>query len=363
MLDYTLIINLQLFSEEKTEPATAKKRREAREKGQVVKSRELITAFLLLITFLGLRLFADIILKDLNIVLFKFFSFDSFSIDELKPENVMEIYRYCIVMFAKIMAPILLVTAAAAILFNVLQVGFLFTLKPLTPKFNKLNPIEGFKRIFSTHSLVELVKSIIKISVVGYVVYNYFIGNYNKIPNLLAMSLGDSIKFIGDTIVNTGVRVAIVLIIISVFDYAFEFWQFEKKLKMSKHEIKEEFKQTEGNPQIKSKIREKQRQMALRRMMSEVPKADVIITNPTHYAIAIKYDTKISEAPIVLGKGKDLIAQKIKEVAKKHSVPTVENKPLAQALYKSVDIGKEIPMDLYKAVAEVLAFVYSLKNG
>lgn len=363
MLDYNIKINLQLFSEERTEPATAKKRKEAREKGQVVKSRELITAFLLLITFIGLRLFSNIIFEDLSSVLIKFFSFDFFSVDKLEIEGVMEIYRYSVLMFVKIMAPILLITAFTAIVFNLLQVGFLFTLKPLAPKFNKLNPIEGFKRIFSAHSLAELIKSILKIVIIGYVVYDYFISNYNSIPNLLGMSLEESVKFIGNTIVNTGIRVAVVLIIISVFDYIFQYFQHEKNLKMTKQEIKEEYKQVEGNPQIKSKIREKQRQMALRRMMSEVPKADVIITNPTHYAIAIKYDSNVSEAPLVIGKGKDLIAQKIKDTAKKHSVPIIENKPLAQALYKSVDIGREIPMELYKAVAEILAFVYSLKNN
>ncbi len=159
-----------------------------------------------------------------------------------------------------------------------------------------------------------------------------------------------------------GIRVAAVLFIISVFDYAYQIWEFEKKLKMSKQEIKEEYKMTEGNPQIKSKIREKQRQMSLRRMMTEVPKADVIITNPTHFAIAIKYDAAKSEAPMVLAKGKDLIAQKIKEIAKDNKVPIVENKPLAQALFKTVDIGEMVPAELYKAVAEVLAFVYNLKN-
>ncbi|MFZ5352065.1 MAG: flagellar biosynthesis protein FlhB [Bacillota bacterium] len=362
MFEYNLIINLQLFSEEKTEPASAKKRREAREKGQVAKSREIVTAFLLLIAFLGLRIFSKSIFMDLYSILVKFFNFNELPLDKFGTDSIMQIYGYSALLFAKVMAPILLITAFVAIVFNILQVGFLFTLKPLVPKFNKLNPIEGFKRLFSSHSLMELAKSILKISIVGFVVYNYFMNNYTDIPSLLAMSIEESAMFIGNAIINTGIRVAIVLIIISIFDYAFEIWQYEKNLKMTKQEVKDEYKQVEGNPQIKSKIREKQRQLALRRMMAEVPKADVIITNPTHYAVAVKYDADVASAPLVIGKGKDLIAQKIKDIAKEHKIPVVENKPLAQALYKSVDIGKEIPAELYKAVAEVLAFVYSLKN-
>ncbi|HYE12142.1 MAG TPA: flagellar biosynthesis protein FlhB, partial [Patescibacteria group bacterium] len=276
--------------------------------------------------------------------------------------DLISIYMKCLWIFTKVMAPILLISALVAIVLNYLQVGFLFTLKPLIPKINKLNPIEGFKNIVSKRAIVELVKSILKIGIVGYVIYSYLKNNFLVIPELLVMDMEATAVFIGNAIINTGIRVAAVLIVISVFDYGFQFWEFEKNLRMSKQEIKEEFKMTEGNPQIKSKIREKQRQMSLRRMMTEVPKADVIITNPTHFAIAIKYDSTKAEAPIVLAKGKDLIAQKIKEIAKDNNIPTVENKPLAQALYKSVEIGDMVPAELYKAVAEVLAFVYSLKN-
>lgn len=362
MQEYKFLINLQLFAEEKTEPASAKKRREAREKGQVAKSREIVTAFLLLLSFISIRLFSKGIIENLAIVLTKFFQFDILVRDGFSTENSIQIFVFCLTMFARIIAPILLVTATVAIVLNYVQVGFLFTLKPLVPKFNKLNPLEGFKRIFSTQSIVELVKSVFKIAIVGYVVFGYFKNNYSDINKLLSLSIKESAIFVGNTIINTGIRVALVLIVLSVFDYVFQIWQFEKNLRMSKQEVKEEYKQTEGNPQIKSKIREKQRQMSLRRMMSEVPNADVIITNPTHYAVAVKYDSNLSEAPQVIGKGKDLIAQKIKEVAKENRIAIVENKPLAQALYRSVDIGKDIPADLYKAVAEVLAFVYGMKK-
>jgi flagellar biosynthetic protein FlhB len=230
------------------------------------------------------------------------------------------------------------------------------------PNLNKLNPLEGFKRLFSKTAFVELVKSIFKIGIIGYVIYDYLKGNIEVVPELLNMNIESSAVFIGNTIINIGIRAAAVLLILSIFDYAYQIWDYEKSIRMSKQEIRDEYKEIEGNPQIKSKIKEKQRQLALRRMMAEVPNADVIITNPTHFAVAVRYDANASDAPQVIAKGKDLIAQKIKETAKENKVPIVENKPLAQALYKSVEIGENIPSELYKAVAEVLAYVYSLRD-
>lgn len=362
MLEFEFIINLQLFAEEKTESATPKRRHEAREKGQVAKSRELVTAVLLLATFLAMRIFADSIIKNLTDML-RFFISSPVEIENaVKMSDLTNIYIHCVLVFAKAMAPVLMITALVAIVANYLQVGFMFTLKPLIPKFNKLNPIEGFKNIVSKNAFVDFLKSMMKVAIIGYIIFNYLKQNFVVIPKLLAMDMMATASFIGNTIVNTGVRVSIVLFILAIFDYGYQFWQFEKNLKMSKQEIKEEYKMSDGNPQIKAKIREKQRQMSLRRMMTEVPKADVVITNPTHFAIAIKYDASKSEAPMVIAKGKDLIAQKIKEIAKENKVPIVENKPLAQVLYKTVDIGGMVPAELYKAVAEVLAFVYNLKN-
>lgn len=362
LYEFEFVINLQLFAEEKTEAASPKRRREAREKGQVAKSRELVTAVLLLATFLAIRIFAKSIYMNLTQTIQLFFSFPRNMSDVISTGDLVSIYLRCLWTFAKVLAPVMMISVLAAISLNYLQVGFLFTLKPLVPKFNKLNPIEGFKNIVSKNALVELIKSILKIGIIGFVIYNYLRKNFIVVPELLAMNLNSTAIFIGTTIINTGIRVAAILIVISLFDLAYQYWQYEKNLRMSKQEVKEEYKMTEGNPQIKSKIREKQRQMSLRRMMTEVPKADVVITNPTHFAIAVKYDSQKAEAPIVLAKGKDIIAQKIKEIAKENNVPTVENKPLAQALYKSVEIGDMVPADLYKAVAEVLAFVYSLKN-
>ncbi len=354
-------INLQLFGE-KTEPATHKKRHEMREKGQIPRSKEFTTSLILLISFWSMKLLSGYIYKDLAFTVKSFLSFPKDIDSRFTNENMMQVLRQVMLVLAKVLAPILLIIALVAIIVNYLQVGVVFTTKPLTPDLKKLNPIEGFKRIFSKTAFVELIKSILKIGIIGYVVYDYLDDNIKIVPELLNMNIEATTVFIGNTIINIGIRAGVVLLVLAVFDYAYQIWDYEKSIKMSKQEIKDEYIMMEGNPQIKSKIREKQRQLSLRRMMAEVPNADVIITNPTHFAIAVKYDAKASEAPMVIAKGKDLIAQKIKETAKQNKVPIVENKPLAQALYKSVDIGEKIPGELYKAVAEVLAFVYSLRE-
>ncbi|HYF83038.1 MAG TPA: flagellar biosynthesis protein FlhB [Clostridia bacterium] len=354
-------INLQLFGE-KTEPATAKRRHEMREKGQIPRSKELNTSLILLISFWSMKLLSGYIFKDMIFTMKSYLSFQKDIDSRFTTENIMQLLIQLMLILAKVLAPILIIIALVAIIVNYLQVGVVFTTKPLMPSLNKMNPIEGFKKLFSKTAFVELVKSILKIGIIGYVVYDYLDDNIKIVPELLNMNIESTSVFIGNTIINIGIRAAVVLLVLSVFDYGYQIWDYEKNIRMSKQEIKDEYKMIEGNPQIKSKIREKQRQLSLRRMMAEVPNADVIITNPTHFAIAVKYDAKASEAPMVIAKGKDLIAQKIKETAKQNKVPVVENKPLAQALYKSVDIGEKIPSELYKAVAEVLAFVYSLRE-
>jgi len=362
MRDYIdFAINLQLFGE-KTEPATPKRRQEMRQKGQIPRSKELVTAIVLMVSFWSMKLLSPYIFRDLIHGIRSFLSFPKDIDSRYTNENIMNIYVQCLIIIAKVLAPILVIVAISIIIVNYMQVGSVFTTKPLMPNLNKLNPAEGFKRLFSKSSFVELLKSIFKIGIIGYVVYDYLIDNYRTLPELLNMNVERTTVFIGNTIINIGIRAAVVLLIMAFFDYAFQIWDYEKNIRMSKQEIRDEYKLTEGNPQIKSKIREKQRQLSLRRMMAEVPHADVIITNPTHFAVAVKYDAAASDAPIVVAKGKDLIAQKIKDTAKENNVAIVENKPLAQAIYKSVEIGEKIPSELYKAVAEVLAFVYSLKE-
>lgn len=358
---YNYVINLQLFAEEKTEKATPKRRREAREKGQVLQSKEINSAIIIIVSFLGLKILGSFMFSNLLSFSNNFYEeyFINQNIFNIKDINIMMIRIISIVVI--VVGPLTAILLILGVSASYLQVGFLFTTKTLEIKLSKLNPIEGFKRIISKRALVELLKSLLKIVIIGYLVYVYAIREIYNIFKLIDLNIESIVTHIGNMVVNVGIRSGIALLILAVFDYGFQWWEHEKNLKMSKQEIKEEYKQTEGNPQIKSKIKEKQRQMAMSRMMQDVPNADVIITNPTHFAIAIKYDKEMYDAPYVLAKGADLVAKNIKEIAIKHSIPTVENKPLAQTLYKTVEIGQTIPEDLYQAVAEVLAYVYSLR--
>lgn len=356
-------LNLQLFAdEEKTEKATQKKRKDAREKGQVLKSQEINSALLLMACFFGLKIFGSYMYRNIRDFARRILSGYNNIDDLFTVKGINNMFYEIIIITAQIVAPIAVTALIAGLVANYMQVGFLFTTKTLSVKLSKINPIEGFKRIFSPKSIVELFKSLIKVFVVGYVAISYMLKQVNNIHNLLDMSITSIVTYIGDITFGVAMRAGGVLIIIAVIDYIYQWWNHEKNLKMSKKEIKEEHKQIEGDPQIKSKIKEKQRQIAMTRMMQDVPKADVIITNPTHYAIALKYDKEKCDAPFILAKGKNLIAQNIKKVAKETDIPMVENKPLAQALYKKADIGDIIPEELYQTVAEVLAYVYGLRQ-
>ncbi|GFN36425.1 flagellar biosynthesis protein FlhB [Tepidimicrobium xylanilyticum] len=360
-MNYTL--DLQLFANgEKTEKATPKKRREAREEGQVLQSREVTATFILLISFLGIKIFGKYFLS----YMLKFIK-DIYegieNVDQIFYENNLMInFVKVISAFAILVGPITFISFIAGLVINYLQIGFLFTTKPLKINLNRLNPAEGLKRLFSKRSLVELVKSILKIVLIGYIAYSYINKNMLKIINLPKFELLSFLSNFSSLLFGFSIRIVGALVIISIADYFFQWREYEKNLMMTKQEVKEEFKQTEGDPLIKSKIREKQRKIAMSRMMQDVPKADVIITNPTHIAVAIEYDRNLYEAPYVLAKGMDVVAENIKKVGEEHSIPIVENKPLARALYETVEIGDLIPEELYEAVAEVLAYVYSLKD-
>lgn len=356
-------INLQLFAdEEKTEKPTPKKRMDARKEGQVVQSREINSAFVLIGTFLSLKVFGKQIMG--NMYKFTRFTFSNLITQDnlFTMEGIKNIILRIIAIVAQTIVPIVAAAFIIGFTINYVQVGFLFTTKPLKIKLNRINPIEGIKRIFSKRMLVELIKSIFKIFVIGYFIYKYIVKEMENIMNLYDLSINEIVKTIGTLSYGIAIRAGGILIIVSVIDYFYQWKEHEKNIKMTKKEIKEEYKQSEGDPQVKSRIKEKQRQIAMRRMMQEVPKADVIITNPTHYAVAIKYDKEKYDAPYVLAKGADLIAENIKKVARENNVPIVENKPLARMLYDTVDIDCTIPQDMYQAVAEVLAYVYSLKE-
>lgn len=353
--------NLQLFGE-KTEQPTAKKKDDARKKGQVVFSKDLNMAFTFLTALIVLKAFGTYVLGILRSSYTFFMSFPVDTDNVFNPRDMAILLGRMMVDILAITVPITLIVMVVGVVLNYLQVGYLFTSETLKFKLDKLNPVNGLKQIFSLKSLVELAKNLAKIVILAFAAYTYLRDKLGLIIELMGMSPLQIGAILWDITYNLSLRIAIILIILGVLDIAYKLWQNNKDLMMSKQEIKEEYKQMEGNPQIKSKIREKQRQMAMSRMMQDVPKADVIITNPTHFAVAVKYDQAKFDAPFVVAKGQDLIAKQIRKVAEENKVPIVENKPLARELYASVKIGRTIPEHLFHAVAEVLAFVYKIKR-
>jgi flagellar biosynthetic protein FlhB len=360
-------INLQLFAQgpgggEKTEKATPKKRREARKKGQVFQSREISTALVLLFVFISLRIFGKNIYTQLAAFAEKVFVEYPRIEDLYMPDILVRVFIDGVIVFFKAAGPVLLIGMLTGLLVSYAQVGFLFTLETLKPNFSRINPLNGMKRMFSPKGLIELLKAVLKVTVIMYISYAYMNGKVQSVISLMDMDVISIASFIGITSMDLAIRICIALVAFGMFDFAYQWWEYEKNMKMTKQEVKEEYKQIEGNPEIKAKIRQKQRQVSMRRMMQEVPKADVVITNPTHFACALKYDAEKAPAPVLLAKGQDYVAFRIKEIARENRVEIVENKPLARAIYDSVEIGEAIPPELYQAVAEVLAFVYSLKG-
>jgi len=353
-------LDLQLFGGEKTEKGTPKKRQDARKKGQVAKSAELSGAVVLLSAVLSLSMFGGFI-KERLMSLYTDVFLNRLTM-EVTTNNVTSLLSEYGLQIFIILAPLLGITFILAIIVNVAQVGFMTTGEGLTPKFSKLNPIKGFKNIFSMRSFVEFLKSVFKLVVISYLVYSSLWGEKGSFASLSHMSMEGIFKFAASMTLNLGIKIGAALLIMAALDYMYQRYEHEKSLKMSKQDIKDEYKKSEGDPLIKGKIRERQRRMAMQRMMQEVPKADVIITNPTHFAVALKYDGSQMEAPTIVAKGQDFVALRIRELAKEHGVMTMENKPLARALFQRAEIGDIVPADLFQAVAEVLAYVYRLKG-
>lgn len=355
-----LKLNLQFFSQEKTEKATPKKRQESRKKGQVAKSNELSTSLIMLFVFL-LLYFIGSWLTDQFVHLFHI-GYNEFFHWDMSVDTVSTLFEIMTWEATKIVAPIMAISLVAGVFANYLQVGFLFTTDPLKVKWERINPIKGIKRIFSLRAVVEFLKSIFKISFISFVVITILYAQIGEIFLLAQKSVANALQLIGNITFQVGIIVAIILLFLSILDYLYQRYEYEKSIRMSKQDIKDEHKRTEGDPLIRSKIKERQRQMAMKRMMQEIPKADVVITNPTHFAVAIRYDQDEMDAPIVVAKGVDFVALKIREIAEHHHVVVLENKPLARALYQQVEIGDAVPEELYKAVAEVLAYVYRVKG-
>ncbi|ASS91544.1 MAG: flagellar biosynthesis protein FlhB [Bacillaceae bacterium] len=355
-----LPLDLQYFAGEKTEKATPRKRQDVRKKGQVAKSPDLNTAITMFLVFLSLLFFGKTVID--NILNMFHSTFEDYLLTDITEENVHSIFNKYVLEGAQITAPFMIAAFVAGVFSNYIQVGFLFTTEPLKMKLNKLNPIEGFKRIYSIRAIVELLKSILKVFFIGGVTFAYIYFNWQEILRLPQMPLERAFASISKLAVQIGLYASGALLFIALLDYLYQRWDFEKNIRMSKQEVKDEYKKMEGDPLIRSRIKQKQREMAMRRMMQEIPKADVVITNPTHYAVALKYDEKEHDAPVVVAKGTDFVAQKIKQIAKAHEIITVENRQLARSLYDQVEIGEMIPEQFFKAVAEILAYVYRQKQ-
>lgn len=350
--------DLQRFAGDKTEEPTSKKRADAKKKGQVGRSTELSTAFVLLIGFFIIKVMWAHIYGSIAAYTTYVFSHLNQPVDT---ENILRIFIGIIELLAQTSLPIMIGIMLMGLAINVFQVGLNFNTEAIGFKPDKLNPINGFGRIFSKRSLVELAKSLFKIAIIGYFLYDFLKDHLMAMPQFIYFDLPNSLAQIADIVFSMAFEVIAVIIVLGILDYGYQKWQTTQDLKMTKQEVKDEMKQTEGDPQIKGKIKQKQRQMAMSRMMQEVPKADVIVTNPTHFAVALQY-SKGMVAPLIVAKGQDLVAQRIKDIARDARVPIVENRPLARALYASAEVGDTVPAELYQAVAEVLAYVYRLKN-
>lgn len=354
-------------SGEKTEKATPHKRREQRKEGNVMQSKDVVTAAFILLVFFMLRLLSKLMYETVNMSMSYWLGIagggmgqSGTTIDgmDIAPKLAIEIGKAVLLTAG----PILIASVVVPIVVTGIQTRFIFSKKSFQFKLSKLNPIQGIKKMFSISSVFELAKSLVKLVILAVVVYGEIKKRIPEFARMFQMELSSSLVYIADSIYSICMKVAMCFVAIAAIDFLFQKYKWEKDMKMTKQEVKEEYKQMEGDPQIKSKRRQRQMQMAMGRMMQDVPDADVVIRNPTHFAVAIKYDEEKNRAPVVVAKGADKVAFRIIEKAEESKVPVVENVPLARGLYKSVDLGREIPYEFYHAVAEVLSFVYEMSG-
>lgn len=367
----SLEYNLQFFAQdgpggEKTEEPTAKKKSDTRKDGKVPKSKELSSGVELIALFLILKFWighmGENFMELFNEVYEKIPAYTTFWNGRIVKEDYRILINDVIVQMLIQLLPFFAVGIVLAVGINMLQFKFQISTKPLKPKFSKLNPISGMKRLFSKDKIIELLKSIAKVVLIVAVVYLTIKDDWVYLVQFYGMPFNQAIEVIGNVVINMGLKISLVFMVIAFVDLIYQRRKFNNDIKMTKQEVKDEYKNAEGDPQIKGKIRGKMREASQRRMMQDVPRADVVITNPTHFAVAIRYDALEGAAPRVLAKGADYLAQKIKEIAKENKVEIVENKPLARMLYANVEVGQEVPPELYQAVAEVLAMVYKMQG-
>lgn len=346
--------------ENKTEEATSKRLKDARKKGQIAKGEDLIPA-VSFVVFGGLiNVLGQFVFKNgYN------FMKNSMRINhslDLTPRNTGIMLINSVMQFGFLLLPFALIAVTVGIIVNLVQVGFLFTTTPIKPDFKKLNPIEGFKNIVSKKAMFKLVKNLAKLGIVFYMTYKNLSKNLVRIPAAGSIGTEKLFFYMLDFVKSLSMDIAIFMFILAVIDYIFQRKSFKKDQRMSKQEIKDEYKEMEGNMQMKQARQQKHRQLAMSQMMGNIPESTVVITNPTHLAIVLRYDTTIDKAPIVTAKGADYIAKKIREIAKENKIPIMENKELARAMYKQVEIGEQVPVELYKTIAEILAIVYQMKE-
>ena len=346
---------------EKTEKATPKKRKDERKKGNTFQSKDVVSVVLLFMAFFMLNLMLPLIYQQLKNI-YRSQMDKIMTMDTLTVTAVGQLFREAAQVFFISVLPVAIVIMFIAIIMSGVQTGFLITGDALKPKFNRISPISGIKRMVSLRSVVELLKSMAKVALIIGVIYTTILSVIPMTPDMLATRLESNVIFLNKEVLSVVQTICLIFSAVAILDYAYQRYDYEKKLKMTKQEVKDEYKQTEGNPEIKGKIKQKQREMSMSRMMQMVPQADVIVRNPTHYAIALKYDMDHDVAPLVLAKGKDHIAMRIVKIGEENKILVKENKALARGLYESVEINDYIPAELYKAVAELMAWVYSHKK-
>lgn len=345
---------------EKTEDPSSKRRQDFRKKGQVVQSKEVQTAGLFTIVLLFWLYYLPTFWSKFTTLLFSLWQ--SSGQFEITPASTMNLAFFLLQQLAYLMAPLFVLVLLVAFFSSVFQFGWILTATPLIPDFSKMNPISGMARFVSKKSMLEVLKSILKVLLIGFIGYSTVLNNFQEALILVDVSVVSAISFLGRIALTIFAKICALLIFLAFLDYIFLKWEMEEKMKMTKQEVKEEFKASEGDPHVKAQIRAIQQQMARKRMMADVPKADVIVTNPTHLSVAIKYDSENMDAPMIIAKGADFIAMRIREIARENKIPIIENPPVARLLHK-IEIGEHIPEDLFKAVAEILAHVYSLKGN
>ncbi len=350
-----------MAADSKTEKATPKKRRDERKEGNVFKSTDVVNVVFIFVAFIAIETLFPYIYDEISNFTKRFLTLVG-DMNVVTNDDIISLSLEFVTSVAIIVLPFAFICIVLGVLLHSIQTKFLFASKSLRPKFSRLNPIEGIKKLFSLKNVVELIKNLIKVVILIVVVYFLLVEYVVDVTRTMDMDVATSVVFMFGMVMDMIIRISMIFAVIAFLDFLYQRWDYERRIRMSKEDIKEEHKQTEGNPQIKGKIKETQRQMARMRMMQAVPNADVIIKNPTHFAVALSYNKEKHMAPIVVAKGQDELAFRIIAVGEENEVPVIENKPLARGIYAQAEVNDEIPAEFYGAVAEVLVYVYKLNN-